>query len=713
MRYTEIVRPQERVGGMQNSDIVDVVGLTPVPSPAASTDPAGGEDESGRIRCVCGNEDDDGFTIQCESCLVWQHAVCVGIARNNVPEVYLCEECRPDDVDVESSSGGGSTVNSRRRRPTSSRETLPPLNEISENIISTEVQDELTELIQTEYEQARLRMPRLPKDLFLGNVNFEQCQMVLFPTLDDIRSGTKMVDVRELRVRSLGRRNTSGGAKLGVFAAEDVDPGAIIGEFVGQVQPISVLEKKGVESVFQSYVLITSLTPGLIVDARKFGNALRYVRRSCRPNCEIKLVFTEQGLSVHWCLFARNTIRENEELFLPFDYGEGNRYFRYECCCAYPELCLADDMPAIMTTMATTTSSVGSNSGSTTTIPPVASRKKPVEARKLSREERKLQQYIEFIERMESAEKKSGKRTTGAGGTTPPSPSGSSPKQGRKGSSLAITEQTGPSSSSSTSSPATVTARAQSLPTTPTKLPLKKMLSKTFGDRSRHASLADSPSKSDGGSSSFVPSPLKPTDEDTIVDVVNTTTSPPPAMMTTTTTTMMTSTISSTPETPSKKRVSLSDYLSRRKSSPADKAATLDINEVKPDPGIIMGDAEVTPTTDTTVPVMVKPDPGIIMGESSTPFFTPATPTPLAPAPFFSPPITSSTIPPFRYYTPPPLPTEEGECDGEERRGDSRKYPLFTDERWSERERDRKDHHHHHHRDRDRHRSSGNWKDRR
>lgn len=118
---------------LQNSDIVDVVGVTPVPSPAPSSpaplptsetmtfsqedrmetddgppttttdaEPESQiDDETGRIRCICGTEDDDGFTIQCESCLVWQHASCVGIARSNVPEVYLCDQCRPEtDVEV-------------------------------------------------------------------------------------------------------------------------------------------------------------------------------------------------------------------------------------------------------------------------------------------------------------------------------------------------------------------------------------------------------------------------------------------------------------------------------------------------------------------------------------------------------------------------------------------------------------------------------------
>lgn len=52
--------------------------------------------ESDDIRCVCQSVDDDGFTIQCEDCLVWQHAVCVGISKESVPESYFCEVCRPD-----------------------------------------------------------------------------------------------------------------------------------------------------------------------------------------------------------------------------------------------------------------------------------------------------------------------------------------------------------------------------------------------------------------------------------------------------------------------------------------------------------------------------------------------------------------------------------------------------------------------------------------
>ncbi|KAF9435278.1 hypothetical protein BGZ76_006575 [Entomortierella beljakovae] len=57
------------------------------------------DEDAGIIRCICNYTDDDGFTIQCERCFVWQHAVCVGIVQSNVPDEYLCELCSPRPVD--------------------------------------------------------------------------------------------------------------------------------------------------------------------------------------------------------------------------------------------------------------------------------------------------------------------------------------------------------------------------------------------------------------------------------------------------------------------------------------------------------------------------------------------------------------------------------------------------------------------------------------
>jgi hypothetical protein len=82
--------------------------------------------DDGVIRCICSVTTDDGFTIQCETCEVWQHAVCVNVPIDEVsfqcllicrtplklipphsfthahhyhflqvPEHYFCDRCDP------------------------------------------------------------------------------------------------------------------------------------------------------------------------------------------------------------------------------------------------------------------------------------------------------------------------------------------------------------------------------------------------------------------------------------------------------------------------------------------------------------------------------------------------------------------------------------------------------------------------------------------
>lgn len=77
-----------------------------------------GEDNT-IIRCICGIDEDDGFTIQCEICGAWEHGLCFGyLDEASAPEVYLCELCAPRPVDPEGA---------RRRQLLSRGMTYDPL----------------------------------------------------------------------------------------------------------------------------------------------------------------------------------------------------------------------------------------------------------------------------------------------------------------------------------------------------------------------------------------------------------------------------------------------------------------------------------------------------------------------------------------------------------------------------------------------------------
>ncbi|XP_006093348.1 PHD finger protein 20-like protein 1 isoform X2 [Myotis lucifugus] len=46
------------------------------------------------VRCICEMDEENGFMIQCDECLCWQHSVCLGLLEESVPEQYTCYVCR-------------------------------------------------------------------------------------------------------------------------------------------------------------------------------------------------------------------------------------------------------------------------------------------------------------------------------------------------------------------------------------------------------------------------------------------------------------------------------------------------------------------------------------------------------------------------------------------------------------------------------------------
>ncbi|CAK5265740.1 unnamed protein product [Mycena citricolor] len=59
------------------------------------------EEDNGVTRCICGREDDPDageFMVQCETCKVWQHGLCMGYDSEAQlhDDDYYCEQCRPD-----------------------------------------------------------------------------------------------------------------------------------------------------------------------------------------------------------------------------------------------------------------------------------------------------------------------------------------------------------------------------------------------------------------------------------------------------------------------------------------------------------------------------------------------------------------------------------------------------------------------------------------
>ncbi|XP_048451484.1 PHD finger protein 20-like protein 1 isoform X2 [Rhincodon typus] len=62
-----------------------------------STNPEESQEEdenNATVRCVCGMDEENGFMIQCEECLCWQHSICLGLLEDSIPDQYICYLCQ-------------------------------------------------------------------------------------------------------------------------------------------------------------------------------------------------------------------------------------------------------------------------------------------------------------------------------------------------------------------------------------------------------------------------------------------------------------------------------------------------------------------------------------------------------------------------------------------------------------------------------------------
>ncbi|KAL9553082.1 hypothetical protein PS6_004115 [Mucor atramentarius] len=61
------------------------------------------EDDESITRCVCGESHSLGLMVCCDQCEVWQHCECMGLEKDEIPDEYFCELCRPSDhIEVKS-----------------------------------------------------------------------------------------------------------------------------------------------------------------------------------------------------------------------------------------------------------------------------------------------------------------------------------------------------------------------------------------------------------------------------------------------------------------------------------------------------------------------------------------------------------------------------------------------------------------------------------
>ncbi|KAI8337957.1 hypothetical protein BC941DRAFT_351823, partial [Chlamydoabsidia padenii] len=327
------------------ADVDDQVSVSSEPTPV----------DTGLIQCICESTEDDGFTIQCDRCLTWQHAYCMNITQNTIPDRYLCDDCtqrlaqqvrlahqRQQRQQQQQNEKKTSLTSHHLMAPTATVGHYPtsPHPRHMAAIVNGLETDHPSILMISHLRPFLLLLkpathPRNPRNMIL-NTN------LLLPT----RSKASLYPSSPICSTTTCKKS-----RKGAFANTQLYANTFLLEAHGEM----LLKSEYKFDAVNDYAILGTPcahvlfypTLDLCIDGRRLGNDTRYFRRSCHPNAELRTMVYSSGRTkkegessldddicqtgdtiIRLGIFTRTTIEPGEEITLGWNWQKGHVSWR-------------------------------------------------------------------------------------------------------------------------------------------------------------------------------------------------------------------------------------------------------------------------------------------------------------------------------------------------------------------------------------------------